>query len=108
MIAGTANRIYLTLLEDDETTPQDLTGASLRWRLGRSYSVGHVLEKTNPAGVVVTDAAAGQAYVDLDATDTVDLQGSYYHEIKADYGSGNEKNWQLGTITVTESQNETA
>ena len=109
MIAGTANRIYLTLLEDDETTPQDLTGAVvLRWRLGRSYSVGYILEKTDPSGVVVTDAAAGQCYVDLDATDTVDLQGDYVHEIKVDYGSNNEKSWKLGTIAFSESQNASA
>lgn len=101
-VAGTAVRIDLTL-QDDAGDPQNLTGATMTWRLTRAYSVPHVVNKTSSSGITVDDAGNGSCYVDLDAPDTLDLQGTYYHEIKADYGSGNEKTWQLGTISFQES-----
>ena len=105
-IAGTQVQIDLTL-QTEAGAAKDLTGATLYWRLTRHYSVPGVLAKdsdlvggasiTNPTG---TD---GLATVVLEISDTLDLQGTYYHEIKADYGSGVEHTWQLDTIDFSES-----
>ena len=101
-IAGTAITVYLTL-QDDLEAAQDLTSATMSWRLSRSYSVPAVLIKPD-SDITVTDAEGGLAEVDLDALDTADLQGTYYHEIEADYGSEDKKKWQLGIITFAESE----
>lgn len=99
-IAGTKVVLNLTL-QDALAAAQDLTGATLTWRLTRNYSVPSVLNKTgvitNPPG---TD---GLAAVTLDPADTLDLQGTYYHEIKAAYSGTNEKTWRLGTLIFNES-----
>jgi len=99
-IAGTSIQIDLTL-QDDEGAPQNLSGATMTWHLTRAYSVPGVLAVTAPE-LVVDDAANGSCLVNLDAADTLDLQGTYYHWISADYGADSEKKWHLGTITFSE------
>lgn len=104
-VAGTNIQIDLTL-QDDAGDPQDLEGATLFWRLTRAYSVPGVLDK-DTTGVTVAVVSApgtdGLAVVNINAIASQDLQGTYYHEIKADYGSDQEKTWQLDTITFNES-----
>lgn len=105
-IAGTANEINLTLQKED-STPQDLSATiKLTWRLARAYSVPGVLAKDNDTvgGVAfVNDGTDGLVTVSLVPDDTLDLQGTYYHEIKASWSDTQEKTWQLGTILFTES-----
>jgi hypothetical protein len=99
-IAGTNISIDLTL-QTSAGAAQDLDGATLTWRLTRAYSVPGVLDitptPTNPPG------SDGLVTVNLDATESLDLQGTYYHEIKADFGANQEKTWQLGIIEFSES-----
>jgi len=104
-IAGTNIEIDLTL-QTEAAAAQDLTGATLTWRLARAYSVPSILNRdsggngvtfVNPPGV------DGLVTVALTPVESLDLQGTYYHEIKADYGGGNEKTWQLGTLVFVES-----
>ena len=99
-VAGTKVLINLTL-QDEALAAQDLAGATLTWRLTRDYAVPGVL---NAIPVLDTPPGTdGLATVTLTPADTLDLQGTYYHEVKADYGSDNEKTWQLGTIIFNES-----
>jgi hypothetical protein len=108
-IAGTQVELNLTL-QDALAAAEDLSSATkLTWRLTRAYSVPGVAVKdddtvggvafTNPPG----DGTTGLVTVTLSPTDTEDLQGTYYHEVKGDWGAGNEKTWRLGTIVFDES-----
>lgn len=99
-IAGTSIDIDLTL-QDDQGSPQNLTGATMTWHLARAYSVPAVLTVAD-ATINVDDAINGSCIVPLVDTDTADLQGTYYHWIEADFGGGSAKKWKLGTITFTE------
>lgn len=101
-IAGTQVDVDLTLQKAD-LTAKDLTAATLTWRLTRDYAVPGVLKKTTADDITITNASGGLATVALAVADTLDLQGTYYHEVKADYGSGVEVTWQLGTIVFSES-----
>ena len=106
-IAGSQVIIELTL-QDSAGNAQDLTGVTkLTWRLSRAYSVPGVLVKDNDTvgGVAIDNPPGvdGLVTVTLTADDTVDLQGDYVQEIKADYGSGQERTWQLGAVTFNES-----
>lgn len=105
-VAGTNIQIDLTL-QKETGAAQDLTGATLTWRLSRSYSVPGVLVKDS-AGIggvafVTPPGADGLATVSLDPDDTLDLQGDYYHSVKADWGTNQEKTWQLGLVSFSES-----
>jgi hypothetical protein len=103
--AGTAIEIDLTLQKED-STPQDVSTATLTWRLTRAYSVPSVLAKDNDATGGVSfdsDGIDGLVVVSLVPDDTLDLQGTYYHEIKAHWSDSQEKTWQLGTIFFSES-----
>ncbi len=105
-ISGTQIQIDLTL-QDSAGDPKDLTGATLYWRLTRHYSVPGVLVKDSDTvgGVSILNPPGtdGLVTVVLDVDDSLDLQGTYYHEIKADYGSDVERTWQLGTLVFNES-----
>ena len=105
LIAGTNIQIDL-VLQKETGAAQDLTGATLTWRLSRAYSVPGVLGKDNDllTGVSLkTDGTDGLVKVQLDPDDSLDLQGTYYHEIKADWGAGQEKTWQLDSLFFAES-----
>ena len=106
-IAGTNIQIDLTL-QDDAGDPQDFTSVNtLTWRLTRAYSVPGVIVRDDDTitGVsfVNPPGSDGLVTVVMNATLTEDLQGDYVHEIKADYGSNQEKTWQLGPIVFSES-----
>ena len=104
-IAGTNIQIDLAL-QKETGAAQDLTGATLTWRLTRSYSVPGVLAKDNDllTGVSLeTDGTDGLVKVQIDPDDSLDLQGTYFHEIKADWGAGQEKTWQLDEVFFAES-----
>ena len=104
-IAGTPIEINMTL-QNDAGQPQDLTNATMYWRLTRAYSVPGVLVKDSDqvgGAVIDNDPTTGLVEVTIDVADSLDLQGTYYHEIKADYGSDIARTWKLGTIEFDES-----
>ena len=104
LIAGTNIQIDL-ILQKETGAAQDLTGATMTWRLSRSYSVPGVLMKNTTDGVdmVTPPGADGLVTVSLDPDDTLDLQGTYYQSIKADWGNNQEKTWQLDSVFFSES-----
>jgi hypothetical protein len=56
------------------TTPQDITGWSLKWELRRSDSEADpaIITKTTGSGIVVTSGVNGQGAITIDDTDTDD------------------------------------
>ena len=69
---------YLTVVEYDGVTPQNLTGSTLYFHAATSQ--GFYINKNSPSdGIVVTDATGGLATLTIDPADTTDLaeNGNY-------------------------------
>jgi hypothetical protein len=80
MHRGDAASFQVVALASDGVTPVDLTGATLWFtakpRRSDADNAAGVIQKTSASGaIVITDAPAGQARVDLAAADTSGLAG---------------------------------
>lgn len=106
-----ASRDYelnLTIVQEDGTTPLDLTGATIRWALlGRySWSTTPLVQKTSAdaAQIVITDAPAGEATVYINPADTVNLGGkACRYEVDVTDALGNESTVLTGNVQVNRS-----
>lgn len=106
-----ASRDYeldLTIVEEDGTTPLNLTGALVRWAMRGQYSVSDtplvVKSSADAAQIIVTDAAAGEATVFIDPADTVALGGRICrYEVDVTDVVGNESTVLVGLVTVNRS-----
>jgi hypothetical protein len=83
---GEDKALQFTVYEEDGVTPQDITGYSLVWQLRVARdSPAAVLSKTDGSGIAIVNGPAGRCDVDVDRTDTDDLEpGSYYHQLARD------------------------
>lgn len=70
--------------EEENGTPQDVTGWALRWQImAHKRAQDTLLEKsTGGSGVVITDGPSGVCEVTVDPTDTTVLEPKmYWHEL---------------------------
>ena len=58
-----------------------------------------ILEKTEGAGITITDAAAGRCYVSIAAGD-LDTPGTFIHELEGAHTSGASYTYGQGTLIV--------
>jgi hypothetical protein len=91
MYAGNKRVFEYTVTDADASgdPPLDLSSFDVRWAMSLSDEMGEfstipVLQKTEGAGIQVTDAAGGVCQVTLDSSDTVSLDaeapdGTPYH-----------------------------
>lgn len=83
---GEDKALVFTIYESDETTPQDITGWTVSWRLKRRQSDADsaaLLTKTVGGGISLTTPLSGVLTVSVADTDTdAILAGSYFHELK--------------------------
>lgn len=83
---GEDKALVFTIYESDETTPQDITGWTVSWRLKRRQSDADsaaLLTKTVGSGIALTTPLSGVLTVSIADTDTdAILAGSYFHELK--------------------------
>lgn len=102
--AGDSLLIEFTVLEPDGETPTNLTGATIRWGLSRVSRQTAILVKDNGdlSGVAITDAAAGEGTVTIDAGD-IPGAGAYWHELEIVLASGESFTHFAGPFTVTPS-----
>lgn len=80
------------IIEDLEGAPQDLTGATVTWRLSKSFALTTVLEKS----ASIISAVGGEVRVELLSADTQLPPGGYVHELRVALGDT--------TITVFQGQ----
>jgi hypothetical protein len=78
--------------------PQDLTGASVVWRLQLSQQGDDVTQKT----ATVSNTTVGQVVVALTAEDTDLAPGTYWHELRVSLGGAVATVFQ-GRLTVARS-----
>lgn len=82
------NKLLKVTVTDETGTPIDVRlSSAVVWRLARSARSANVLSKVKDAGVTIltTNAAVGEANcgrmdINLDDSDTVNLDGEYYHD----------------------------
>ena len=82
----------------------NVTGATITWELSRSLGGAAILTKSTTGGDI--DIATSTVEVTIDATDTEDLEGLYWHELTITDLAGNgtrEFVDDTGTVTVTAS-----
>lgn len=104
--ANNARTLVFTITNEDEdgSPALDLTGLTIKWALSRVnsngvYSTTPVLEKSTSDGITITDAAAGECEVQLDAADTTSLSGTFYQELEV-FSGGSGTVVAVGTITI--------
>jgi hypothetical protein len=71
-------------VQDSNGDPIDLSGSLIDWALAANVSSDQLLIQKNsgasPGGITITDAGGGVFEVLIDAEDTEDLSGLYYHQ----------------------------
>lgn len=102
-MTGEDKTLAVTIYQSDGTTPQNITGWALSYRLKRRPEDADseaVLTKTTSAGITLTTPASGLCDVAIDDTDTDALPArSYYHELKRT-DAGSEAVLVVGTVVV--------
>ena len=80
MTAGDTKTLVVTV-KDSNDDAVAITGAAIKWQCARSFGKASSISKaTGGSGIVITDGPNGQFTVTLDADDTEDLVGNFYHE----------------------------
>lgn len=99
--------LEFTLTDEDAEAPLDLTGCTVRWALSAllidgSYDTTPVLRKDSvtAGGIVVENASAGTLRVEIEAADTADLSGRYYHELEVLDAAGDPVVVSTGYLTI--------
>ncbi|MDP2621465.1 MAG: hypothetical protein Q8P46_15060 [Hyphomicrobiales bacterium] len=100
MFAGDTKTLRVTV-RDNEDNAVDLTSASIKWECGRSYGKASTISKaTGGSGITITDATGGEFEVLLDADDTEDQAGVFYHEAEVTFSDDTISTVLSGTMTV--------
>lgn len=88
MHAGDDKTILVTV-QDLDNNAVDITGATVRWRMGRSANkTADVIKKTGGLGITLNAPTSGQFTITLGAADTEHLLGSFYHEAEITFLTG--------------------
>lgn len=106
--ANNPRRLQFTVVDEDNAdAPFDLTSFTVRWAMSKmkpdgSFSTTPALTKTSEGsgGITVTDAAAGELYVDLEDVDSAALHGDYYHELEVFNADGEGVVVATGKLTI--------
>jgi len=110
MYRGDTKSIEMAAVEADGTTPINLSGWSL-WFTGKNNILdadgSAVFQKETGSGIVVTDAASGEATITLAPADTDSLMGTgsatsvdLFCDLQGVDGSGNVATLATGKLTV--------
>lgn len=80
---GEDKSLAFTVYQSDGTTPQDMTGWALSWRIKKKRTdadASAILTKTTASGISISTSVATVTVADTD-TDALTARG-YYHELK--------------------------
>ena len=84
-------------------SPVDLTGASIQASFRKDQKTPAAMRLSVGAGLTISDAAAGQFWID--AQEFLASPGTYKYEIEITLASGVIKSWIRGTAIITENLN---
>lgn len=92
LVSGDTFALAVTLITDDDGTPQDITSASATYAVydldpNTGAAVTQQFAKTVGSGITLTDPTAGLMTITALASNTAPLGGDYYHELEVTIGS---------------------
>lgn len=97
--AGEIHTIYVTVTNNNNRAVEDLTGASVSWKLKSGTTT--VLSKTVGSGITLaSDPTTGVFTISLSAADTTSLSGAYRHEARVTLADGTIATVFTGRFTV--------
>jgi hypothetical protein len=99
MASGDTRTLTFTV-RDDGGAVVDLTGATLKWVLGKNPRASADITKTTSSGITVSSPTTGVAVVTISASDTTDLDGVYYHELQVTDSSSRVVTVAKGRATI--------
>lgn len=79
---------------------KDITGSTLKWLLAQNERCSPLITKTEGSGITMTDSSEGLAILNIDSTDTENLAGTYYHELKLIDADGNIRTIAYGRVEI--------
>lgn len=82
--AGDKATFRIPVVQDDDTTPQDMSSWTLEFTLSRGSGFSAAVTKTTSSGITITNGSAtnDRADVVLDAADTLGLAGNYRYSLR--------------------------
>lgn len=88
------------LVLDHTGDPQDLTNITLRWAMSDPDELDTpILEKSEGAGITITDPENGRCYVLIPAGE-LSTPGTFIHELEGTHSGGATYTYGQGTIIV--------
>lgn len=97
IVAGDTAKLTVSVT-DPTGAPLDLTGATIRWAMGRGVGIPPLLEKSSEDNSITINGTSFD--INLDPLDTQNLRGAFYHEAEITDASGEVSTVMTGTATV--------
>jgi hypothetical protein len=99
--AGDDVRLEVTVTDEDGSAV-DLSGATVVWGLARRPTADAALveKSTDTGGITITDAASGEFAIEVEATDTEGLEGTFYHEAELTDSGGSVSTVLTGQFVI--------
>ena len=99
--AGDTKTIGDNVIEKDDASATDITGATIAWKVAQSHRGTVVISKSTADDIAITSGTGGTFTIDLAAADTASLRGDYYHEIQITFAGGEIATVLKGKMTVS-------
>ena len=101
MTAGDTKTIGVSVIEKDDGSATDITGATIAWKVAQSQRGTVLISKSTADDISITSGTGGTFTISLSASDTASLRGDYYHEIQITFASAEVATVLKGKMTVS-------
>ncbi len=99
--SGDTKTIGISVVEKDDGSATDITGATIAWKVAQSQRGTVVISKSTADDISITSGTGGTLTISLAAVDTASLRGDYYHELQITFASGEVATVLKGKMTVS-------
>jgi hypothetical protein len=100
MFAGDSKTLSVSVTEQADGAPTNITGATISWQAVRSLRKTVVITKSTSDGITISSGSGGTFDITLDPSDTASLRGDYYHEAQITFTTGEVSTVLRGVMTV--------
>lgn len=101
LIEGDTKAITVTV-KDRDGDVVDITGATINWQAAKNpHATATLTKATGGSGISITSGTGGQFRITIDAADTANLSGDFYHEAQVTFSDGTIATVLTGKMTIT-------
>ena len=100
MTAGDTKTVAVNVIEKDDGSATDITGATIAWKVVQSLRGTVLISKSTADGISITSGTGGTFTITLDAADTASMLGDYYHEAQITFTDSEIATVLKGKMTV--------